>query len=182
LGKRVPQVDQYDTQIDRYNFLPPRTAEQIAADKEKQAKYLTDYDSNSTNPKQAKKAHSTDYESNSTNPRQTKETHSTDEELNKEASTDTSIIRNSPIGTRPRLTPTILTAMSTTTTQPTITVQAATTTATVTHGLLVRFCLLCGDRTAYCTDMGSCESGLPFLEPFVILLVLMRTSDGGLPI
>jgi len=52
----------------------------------------------------------------------------------------------------------------------------------VTHGLLVRFCLLCGDQTAYCTDMGSCECGLPFLEPFVFLLDSMRTSDGGLPI
>jgi len=81
LGKRVPQVDQYDTQIDKYDFSPPRTAEQIAADKEKQIKYLTDYNSDSTNLKQ------------------TKEAHSTDEELNKEAFTDASIIRNSPIGT-----------------------------------------------------------------------------------
>src|SRR6266850_288157 len=45
----------------------------------------------------------------------------------------------------------------------------------VTHRLLVRFCLLCGDWTAYCTDMGSCECGLPFLEPFEFLLVSMRT-------
>jgi len=127
LGKQVPQVDQYNTQIDKYDFPPPRTAEQIAADKEKQVEYLTDYDSN---PQPTKEAHSTDYESDSTNPRETKETHSTDEELNKETSFDASVIRNSPIGTRPKLTPTILTVMSTTTTQPTITVQTATTTAT----------------------------------------------------
>jgi len=127
LGKRVPQVDQYNTQINKYDFPPPRTAEQIAADKEKPVEYLTDYDSE---PEQTKTAHSTDYKSNSTNPKQTKETHSTDKELNKEASFDASIIRNSPIGTRPKLTPAILTVMSTTTTQPTITVQAATTTAT----------------------------------------------------
>jgi len=30
--------------------------------------------------------------------------------------------------------------------------------------------LLCGNWTAYCMDMGLCESRLPFLEPFVILL------------
>jgi len=78
----------------------------------KQAKYQTNYDSDSTNPKQ------------------TKETHSTDEELNKETSLDASIIRNSPIGTQPKLSPAILTIMSTTTTQPTITMQAVTTTAT----------------------------------------------------
>src|SRR6267142_4835483 len=53
---------------------------------------------------------------------------------------------------------------------------------TVTHGLLVRFCLLCGDRTAYCTDMGSCECGLLFLEPSDLSLVSFRTSDGGLVI
>jgi len=99
LGKRVPQVDQYNTQINKYNFPPPQTAEQIAADKEKQVEYLTDYDSNPTDTKQTEKAHSTDYESDSTNPRETKETHSTDEELNKETSFDASIIRNSPIGT-----------------------------------------------------------------------------------
>jgi len=81
LGKRVPQVDQYNTQIDKYDFPPPHTAEQIAADKGKENKYLTDYDSDSTNPKQIK------------------ETHSTDEELNKETSFNTSIIQNSPIGT-----------------------------------------------------------------------------------
>jgi len=52
----------------------------------------------------------------------------------------------------------------------------------VMHGLLVHFLVLCGDRTAYCTDMGLCECGLPFLEPFKFLLVSMRTSDGGLPI
>jgi len=108
LGKRVPQVD-------KYNFPPPRTAEQIAEEEAmKQAEYQTDYDSDLTNLKQ------------------TKETHSTDEELNKETSLDASIIRNSPIGTRPKLSPTILTIMSTTTTQPTITVQAASTTATTT--------------------------------------------------
>src|SRR6267142_3517682 len=54
--------------------------------------------------------------------------------------------------------------------------------SSVTHRLLVRYCLLCGDWTAYCTDMGSCERGLPFLEPFEFLLVSMRPSDGGLPI
>src|SRR6266850_883166 len=122
LGKRVPQVDQYDTQVDKYDFPPPRTAEQIAADKGKEVEYLTDYDSDSTNLKQAK------------------ETHSTDEELNKKTSIDTSIIRNSPIGTRPELSPSILTVMMTaTTTQPTITVQAApaattTSTSTTTAG------------------------------------------------
>src|SRR6266850_1152753 len=52
----------------------------------------------------------------------------------------------------------------------------------VTHGLLVRFCLLCGDRTAYCTDMESCKCGLPFLEPSEWSLVSFRTSDGGLVI
>jgi len=130
LGKRVPQVDQYDTQIDKYDFPPPRTAEQIAADKEKQVEYLTDYDSDPPAPTQAAEAGSTDYESDSTNPRQTKETQSTDEELNKETSFDASVIRNSPIGTQPKLTPAILTTMSTTTTQPTITVQAATTATT----------------------------------------------------
>jgi len=80
LGKRVPQVDQYDTQVNKYDFPPPHTAEQIAADKGKETEYLTDYDSDSTNPKQ------------------TKETHSTDEKLSKEMSFDASIIRNSPIG------------------------------------------------------------------------------------
>jgi len=103
--------------------------EQIAADKEKQVEYLTDYDSDPS-PEQAKRADSTDYESDSTNPKQTKETHSTDEELNKETSFDASIVRNSLIGTQPNLSPTILTIMSTTTTQPTITVQAATTSTT----------------------------------------------------
>jgi len=44
------------------------------------------------------------------------------------------------------------------------------------------FLLACGDQTAYCMDMGSCECGLPFLEPFEFLLVSMRTSDRGLPI
>jgi len=74
LGKRVPQVDQYNTQTDKYDFPPPRTAEQIAADKGKETEYLTDYDSDSTNLKQ------------------TKENHSTNEELNKETSFDASII------------------------------------------------------------------------------------------
>jgi len=92
LGKRVPQVDQYDTQIDKYDFPPPQTAEQIAADKEEQVEHLTDYDSDPANPEQTKEAHSTDYESDSTNLRQIKETHSTDKELNKETSIDTSII------------------------------------------------------------------------------------------
>jgi len=99
LGKRVPQVDQYDTQVDKYDFPPPRTAEQIAADKEKQVEYLTDYDSDPPAPTQATEAQSTDYESDSTDPRQTKETQSTDEELNKETSFDASIIRNSLVGT-----------------------------------------------------------------------------------
>jgi len=31
-------------------------------------------------------------------------------------------------------------------------------------------------------DMGSCECGLPFLEPSELSLVLFRTSDGGLAI
>src|SRR6266850_5340199 len=52
----------------------------------------------------------------------------------------------------------------------------------VTHGLLVHFLVLCGDRTAYCMDMGSCKCGLPFLEPFEFPLVSMRTSDGGVSI
>jgi len=55
-------------------------------------------------------------------------------------------------------------------------------TSLVTHGLLVCFLVLCGNRTAYCTDMGSCECGLPFLEPSNISLVLKHTSDGGLAI
>ena len=55
-------------------------------------------------------------------------------------------------------------------------------TGSVMHGLLVHFLVLCGDRTAYCTDMGSCECGFPFLEPFEFPLVSMHTSDGGLPI
>ena len=92
MGKRVPQVDQYDTQKDKYDFPPPRTLEQIATDKEKQAEYLTDYDSDPPKPKEGEKADSTDYESDSTNPKQTRETHSTDEELNKETSLDASII------------------------------------------------------------------------------------------
>jgi len=99
LGRRVPQVDQYDTQIDKYDFPPPHTTEQIAADKEKQVEYLTDYDSDPVNSEPTKEAHSTDYESDSTNPKQPKETHSTDEELKEETSIDASIIRNSPIGT-----------------------------------------------------------------------------------
>src|SRR6266850_1207194 len=52
----------------------------------------------------------------------------------------------------------------------------------VTHRLLVRLCLLCGIWIAYCTDMGSCECGLPFLEPSEFSLIFMRTSDGGLAI
>jgi len=117
LGKRVPQVDKYNTQVNKYNFPPPVVAEAPAEHKEKQPKYLTDYDSNSTNPKT------------------TKETHSTDEELNKETSFNTSIIRNSPVGTKPILLPAILTSafMSTTTTQPTIMVQAVTTTPPTTN-------------------------------------------------
>jgi len=99
LGKRVPQVDQYDTQIDKYDFPSPRTAEQIAADKEKQVEYLTNYDSDPVDTEQTKEAHSTDYESDSTNPKQTKEAHSTDDKLKKETSIDASIIQNSPIGT-----------------------------------------------------------------------------------
>jgi len=99
LGKRVPQVDQYNTQINKYDFPPPRTAEQIAEDKGKQVEYLTDSNSNSTKPKQTEEAQATDYESDSTNPEQAKEVHSTDDELNKETAIDASIIRNSPIGT-----------------------------------------------------------------------------------
>jgi len=123
LGKRVPQVNKYDTQVDKYDFSPPIVAEEPAEDKGKQLKYLTDYNSNSTNLKP------------------TKETHSTDEELNKETSLDASIIRNSPIGTRPKLSPTILTTISTTLTQPTITVQTMTTTppaatTTITSGTI----------------------------------------------
>jgi len=67
LGKRVPQVNKYD-------FPPPIVAEEPAEGKGKQPKYLTNYDSNSTNPKP------------------TKEAHSTDEELNKETSVNASII------------------------------------------------------------------------------------------
>src|SRR6266850_5682325 len=44
------------------------------------------------------------------------------------------------------------------------------------------FLLACGAWTAYCTDMGSCECGLPFLEPSDLFLVSFRTSDGGLAI
>ena len=108
LGKRVPQVDQYDTQVDKYDIPSPVLADEQTEDKGKQPEYQTDYDSDSTNPKP------------------TKESHSTDNELKQEASLDTSIIRNSPIGIRPKLSPTILTSviMSATTTQPTITVQA----------------------------------------------------------
>jgi len=80
LGKRVPQVDPFNTQIDKYDFPPPRTAEEIAEDKGKQPEYLTDSDSDSTNPKP------------------TKEAHSTNDELNREVSIDASIIQNSPIG------------------------------------------------------------------------------------
>jgi len=94
----VPQVDQYDTQVDKYDFPAPRTAEQLAAEKER-VEYLTDYDSDPPALTKAADAQSTDYESDSTNPKQTKETQSTDEELNKETSFDASIIRNSPIGT-----------------------------------------------------------------------------------
>jgi len=52
----------------------------------------------------------------------------------------------------------------------------------VTHGLLVCFLVLRGVGIAYCTDMGLCECGLPFLEPSDLSLVSMRTSDGGLAI
>jgi len=45
---------------------------------------------------------------------------------------DASIIQNSPIGMQPKLSPAILTIMSTTTTQPTMTVQVATTTTAAT--------------------------------------------------
>jgi len=74
LGKRVPQVDKYNTQVDKYNFPPPQVIEEPVDDKGKQPKYLTDYDSDSTNPKP------------------TKEAQSTDEELSKETSLDASII------------------------------------------------------------------------------------------
>jgi len=75
LGKRVPQVDKYntqvdkyDTQVDKYDIPSPQLAVEQPDNKGKQVEYHTDYNSNSTNP----------------NP--TKELHSTDEELNKETS------------------------------------------------------------------------------------------------
>ena len=40
----------------------------------------------------------------------------------------------------------------------------------------------CGVWIAYCMDMGSCECGLPFLEPSDLSLFSMCTSDGGLAI
>src|SRR6266850_7607235 len=54
LGRRVPQVDQYYTQVDKYDFPPSVVAEEPAEDKGKQAEYLTDYDSDSTNLKPTK--------------------------------------------------------------------------------------------------------------------------------
>jgi len=175
LGKRVPQVDQYDTQIDKYDFPPPHTAEQIAADKEKQVEYLTDSDSDPPAPMQAADAQSTDYESDSTNPKQTKETQSTDEELNKETSFDASIIRNSLIGTRPKLTPAILTTMSTTTTQPTITVQAATTTAT-TSGITAA-----GTAAAAATTTTTTSAMTPTQRITAVINKALRRNPGSGP-
>jgi len=105
LGKRVPQVDQYNTQEDRHEIPSPVTP---AGNDTKKVEYQTDYDTDSTDLKPAK------------------ESHSTDDKLKKEKSLDDSVIQNSPVGIRPTLSPTILTSafMSTTTTQPTITVQA----------------------------------------------------------
>jgi len=74
LGKRVPQVDQYDTQVDKYDFPPSVLATKQTSDKGKQPEYHTDYDSDSTNPEPAK------------------EPHLTDDELKKETSLDASII------------------------------------------------------------------------------------------
>jgi len=112
LGRRVPEVDKYNTQVDRHDISQPQSATEETSDKldkGKQPEYQTDYDSDSTGQKPVK------------------EHHSKDDELNKETSFDTSIIQNSLIGIQPTLLPTILTsiAMSTATlTQPTITVQA----------------------------------------------------------
>jgi len=56
LGKRVPQVNQYNTQNDRHNIPSPVTPE---TDKKK-LEYQMDYDTDSTNLKPAKEPHSTD--------------------------------------------------------------------------------------------------------------------------
>jgi len=77
----------------------------------------TDSDEEPTQDKGKDKAN-TEYKLDSTDHQPTKEHHSTNDKLNKEASIDASIIRNSPIGVQPTLTPTILTIMSTTLTQP----------------------------------------------------------------
>jgi len=74
LGKRVPQVNKYDTQIDKYDIPLPQTVVEETTDKGKQTEYHTDYDSNSMNLQPAK------------------ESHSTDKEIKKEISQDTSII------------------------------------------------------------------------------------------
>ena len=111
LRRQVPQVDQYNTQIESPPTVDKGDDESY---KGKQPEYQTDYDTDSTNQEP------------------TKEHHSTNNKLNKEESFDASIIQNSPIGVQPTLSPTILTTaiMSTTLTQPTITVQAATTAST----------------------------------------------------
>jgi len=57
LGKRVPQVDQYNTQKDRHDVPSPVTP---IEDGKKKAEYQTDYDSDSINPIPTKESHSTD--------------------------------------------------------------------------------------------------------------------------
>ena len=49
LGKRVSEVDKYDTQVDKYDIPPPRLITKQVDNKGKQPEYQTDYDSDSTN-------------------------------------------------------------------------------------------------------------------------------------
>jgi len=102
LGRHTPEVDPFNIKDPDDEPIEP---------KGKEPEYQTDYDSDT---------------------KETKEHHSTDDELNKEKATDASIIRNSPIGMRPHLTPNILTKMSTTATQTATTVQVATATGGTT--------------------------------------------------
>src|SRR6266850_615035 len=121
LGRRVSEVDPYNTQRDKYNIPKPVPIEEPepgitfpeleeAANRGKQPEYLTDYDSDKL--------------------KETKEHHSTDDELNKEMAFNASVIRNSPIGVRPVLSSSILTRMSATLIQTPATTQVATTTTT----------------------------------------------------
>jgi len=93
--------------------------------------------------------------------KETKDHHSTDDELNKEMAFNASIIRNSPIGTQPTLSPNILTTMSTTLTQTPTTTQVAT--ATTTTGTTMNFTpnerITVAINKALCRNPGSGPGG-----------------------